>query len=159
MASECIVLAFQVGVSDAAERTAETEHVEIRTYNIIYEALEDIQNAMVGMLEPIFEEKVIGHGRVLRIFRISRIGVIAGTVITDGYAQRGAQITVTRQGETVFEGTLESLKHFENEVRRLDAPNECGISTNEFRGWEEGDEIEFRAEVEVPRKTTFKSAR
>ncbi|MFW6438107.1 MAG: translation initiation factor IF-2, partial [Armatimonadota bacterium] len=159
MASECIILAFHVGVSDAAERTAETEHVEIRTYDIIYEALEDIQNAMVGMLEPIFEEKVIGHGRVLRIFRISRVGVIAGTVLTDGYAERGAAMTVTRGGEVVFEGTLESLRHFENEVRRIEAPNECGISTSDFRGWEEGDEIEFRAEVEVPRTTSFASTR
>ena len=159
MASECIILAFHVGVSDAAERTAETEHVEIRTYDIIYEALEDIQNAMVGMLDPIFEEKVIGHGRVLRIFRISRVGVIAGTVLTDGYAERGAAMTVTRRGEVVFEGTLDSLRHFENEVRRLEAPNECGISTSDFRGWEEDDEIEFRAEVEVPRTTSFASTR
>ncbi|MFW6155889.1 MAG: translation initiation factor IF-2 [Armatimonadota bacterium] len=159
MASECIILGFHVGVSDAAERTAETEHVEIRTYDIIYEALEDIQNAMVGMLEPVFEEKVIGHGRVLRTFRISRVGVIAGTVLTDGYAERGADMIVTRQGEVVFEGTLESLRHFENEVRRLEAPNECGISTSDYRGWQEGDEIEFRAEVEVPRTTTFTSAR
>jgi translation initiation factor IF-2 len=159
MASECIILGFHVGVSDAAERTAETEHVEIRTYDIIYEALEDIQNAMVGMLEPIFEEKVIGHGRVLRIFRISRVGVVAGTVLTDGYAERGAEMIVTRQGEVVFEGTLESLRHFENEVRRLESPNECGISTSEYRGWEEDDEIEFRAEVEVPRTTTFTSTR
>ncbi|MFO8081282.1 MAG: translation initiation factor IF-2 [Armatimonadota bacterium] len=159
MASECIILGFHVGVSDAAERTAETEHVEIRTYDIIYEALEDIQNAMVGMLEPIFEEKVIGHGRVLRTFRISRVGVIAGTVLTDGYAERGADMVVTRQGEVVFEGTLESLRHFEDEVRRLEAPNECGISTSDYRGWQEGDEIEFRAEVEVPRTTTFTSAR
>jgi translation initiation factor IF-2 len=159
MASECIILGFHVGVSDAAERTAETEHVEIRTYDIIYEALEDIQNAMVGMLEPIFEERVIGHGRVLRTFRISRVGVIAGTVITDGYAERGADMVVTRQGEVVFEGALQSLKHFENEVRRIEAPNECGISTTDYRGWEEGDEIEFRAEVEVPRTTSFTSAR
>ncbi len=159
VASDAIILGFHVGVSDAADRMSETEHVEIRTYEIIYEALEDIQAAMVGMLEPIFEERVIGHARVLRIFRISRIGVIAGSVITDGYAQRNARMTVTRRGETVYEGTLQSLKHFENEARRVEAPNECGISTNDFRGWEEGDEVEFRTDVEVPRKTTFKSAR
>ncbi len=159
VASDAIIIGFHVGVSDAAERMSETEHVEIRTYEIIYEALEDIQAAMVGMLEPIFEERVIGHARVLRIFRISRIGVIAGSVITDGYAQRNARMTVKRRGETVYEGTLQSLKHFENEARRVEAPNECGISTNDFRGWEEGDEIEFRADVEIPRKTIFKSAR
>jgi len=159
VASDAIILGFHVGVADAAVRMAETEHVEIRTYEIIYEALEEIQAAMVGMLDPIFEERVIGHARVLRIFRISRIGVIAGSVITDGYAQRNAKMTVTRRGETVFEGTLQSLKHFENEARRVEAPNECGISTNDFRGWEEGDEIEFRADVEIPRQTTFRSTR
>ncbi len=159
VASDCIILAFHVGISSAAERTAETEHVEIREYEVIYEALEDIQRAMVGMLEPIYEERVIGHGRVLRTFRISRVGVIAGTVLTDGFAQRGARIVVTRDADTVFEGELESLRHFDEDVRRIDAPNECGISTSEFRGWQEGDEIEFIAEVEVPRETSFQTAR
>lgn len=159
VASECIILAFQVGVSGAAERTAETEHVEIRTYDIIYEVLEDIQRAMVGMLDPIFEERTIGRGRVLRIFRISRIGVIAGTVMTAGYVTRGARMVVTRAGETVFEGELESLRHFDEDVRRVEAPNECGISTSDFRGWEEGDEIEFIAEVEIPREPAFQGRR
>ncbi len=159
VASEAIILGFHVGIADAAVRMAETEHVEIRTYEIIYEALEDIQAAMVGMLDPIFEERVIGHGRALRIFRISRIGVIAGSVITDGHAQRNAKMTVTRAGETVFEGTLQSLRRFENEARTVEAPNECGIATNDFRGWEEGDEMEFRADVEIPRNTTFKNTR
>jgi translation initiation factor IF-2 len=133
--------------------------VEIRTYDIIYEVLDDIQAAMLGMLDPVYEERVTGHGRVMRVFRISRIGVIAGTLITDGYVQRGSQMTVTRGREKIFEGKVESLKHFEQDVRRIESPNECGISTNAFRGWEEGDEIEFVAEVEVPRQTTFKSAR
>lgn len=159
VASECIILAFQVGVSGAAERTAETEHVEIRTYDIIYEVLEDIQRAMEGMLEPIYEERIIGHGRVLRTFRISRVGVIAGTVMTDGFVTRNARMVVTRDGETVFEGELESLRHFDQDVRRVESPNECGISTGEFRGWEEGDEIEFIADVEVPRESSFQSAR
>lgn len=159
MATDAIILGFHVGVSEAARRAAEDEHVELRTYDVIYEAIEDIQAAMVGMLEPVYEERVIGHARVLQIFRISRIGVIAGSVITGGYAQRGADMTVTRDGEVVFEGKLESLKHFDEDVRRIDAPNECGISTSDFRGWQEGDEIEFRAQVEVPRKTSFENVR
>ncbi|NLO07485.1 MAG: translation initiation factor IF-2 [candidate division WS1 bacterium] len=159
VASNCIILGFRVGIGGAAERTSETEHVEIRTYDIIYEVLDDIQAAMLGMLDPVYEERVTGHGRVMRVFRISRIGVIAGTLITDGYVQRGSQMTVTRGREKIFEGKVESLKHFEQDVRRIESPNECGISTNAFRGWEEGDEIEFVAEVEVPRQTTFKSAR
>ncbi len=157
-ASDAIILGFHVGVTEAAVRTAEAEHVEIRTYDVIYEALADIQNAMVGMLDPIYEERTVGHGRVLQIFRISRIGVIAGTVITDGYAQRGTKMVVMRDGDVAFEGTVDSLKHFNDEARRVDAPNECGISTPDFRGWEEGDEIAFVAEVEVPRTTPFDSA-
>jgi len=160
VASNAIILGFHVGVTEAAERTAETEHVEIRTYDIIYEALDDIQRAMLGMLDPIYEEQLIGRGRVLRIFRISRVGVIAGCVITDGYAQRGAKMVVTRgRDEVVFEGTLDSLRRFDDEARRVETPNECGISTPDFRGWEEDDRIEFFAEVEVPRTTTFKSTR
>ncbi len=159
MATDAIILGFHVGASEAARRAAEDEHVELRTYDVIYEAIEDIQAAMVGMLEPVYEERVIGHARVLQIFRISRIGVIAGSVITDGFAQRGADMTVTRDGEVVFEGKLESLKHFDEDVRRIDAPNECGISTSDFRGWQEGDEIEFRAQVEVPRRTSFENVR
>ncbi len=161
VASDAIILGFQVEVTEAAMRAAEAEHVEIRTYDVIYEMLEDIQKAMLGLLEPVYEERTIGHGRVQRIFRISRVGVIAGTVITDGYAQRGAKMIVRRgrNKEVVFEGTLDSLKHFDDEVRRIEAPNECGISTPDFRGWEEGDEIEFIAEVEVPRTQSFESAR
>jgi len=159
VATDAIILGFHVGISEAAERTAEAEHVEIRTYDVIYEALDDIQSAMVGLLEPIYEERVIGHGRVLQTFRISRVGVVAGTVITDGFAQRGAQMVVTRDGEVVFEGGLDSLRHFDQDVRRIEAPNECGISTDDFRGWQEDDEIEFIAEVEVPRTTSFESAR
>ncbi|MEA3402201.1 MAG: translation initiation factor IF-2 [Armatimonadota bacterium] len=159
VASDAIILGFHVGVPDTAERTAEAEHVEIRTYDVIYEAIEDIQRAMVGMLEPIYEERVVGHGRVLQTFRISRVGVVAGTVVTDGFAQRGADMVVTRDGEVIYEGVLESLRHFDEAVRRIEAPNECGISTADFRGWQEGDEIEFRARVEVPRETSFESAR
>lgn len=159
VASNAIILGFHVDVTEAAARTAEAEHVEIRTYDIIYEALDDIQRAMLGMLEPVYEEKTVGHARVLQLFRISRVGVIAGCVVTDGYAQRGAKMVVRRGREVVFEGVLRSLKRFDDEARRVDAPNECGISTPEFRGWEEGDEIEFIAEVEVPRQETFKSAR
>lgn len=159
VASNAIILGFHVDVTEAAARTAEAEHVEIRTYDIIYEALDDIQRAMLGMLEPVYEEKTVGHARVLQLFRISRVGVIAGCVVTDGYAQRGAKMVVRRGREVVFEGVLRSLKRFDDEARRVDAPNECGISTPEFRSWEEGDEIEFIAEVEVPRQETFKSAR
>jgi translation initiation factor IF-2 len=157
VASEAIILGFHVGVSSPATRLAEDEHVEIRTYDVIYEALEDIQAAMLGMLEPIYEEVSVGRAEVRQIFRISRVGVIAGCAITNGRAERGAKMIVRRAGEVVFEGILESLRHFNQDVSALDAPNECGIATPEFRGWEEGDEIEIIAQVEVPRTVSFEA--
>jgi translation initiation factor IF-2 len=146
-----------VGVSSPGSRLAEDEHVEIRTYDVIYEALEDIQAAMLGMLEPIYEEVSVGRAEVRQIFRISRVGVIAGCAITNGRAERGAKMIVRRAGEVVFEGTLESLRHFDRNVSTLEAPNDCGIATSEFRGWEEGDEIEIIAQVEVPRTVSFEA--
>lgn len=158
VASDAIIIGFQVEVTEAAARMAEVEHVEIRTYDVIYELLDDIQRAMLGMLEPVYEERTVGHARVLQTFRISRVGVIAGCVVTDGYAERGAKMIVRRGREVVFEGKLHSLKRFDDEARRVEAPNECGIATPDFRDWQEGDEIEFIAEVEVPREQTFKNA-
>lgn len=157
VASEAIILGFHVGVSSPAARLAEDEHVEIRTYDVIYEALEDIQAAMLGMLEPIYEEVSVGRAEVRQIFRISRVGVIAGCAITNGRAERGAKMIVRRTGEVVFEGILESLRHFDRDVSTLEAPNDCGIATSEFRGWEEGDEIEIIAQVEVPRTVSFEA--
>jgi translation initiation factor IF-2 len=151
VASEAIIIGFHVGVSTSASRLAEDEHVEIRTYDVIYEAIEDIQAAMVGMLEPIYEEQTVGRAEVRQLFRISRVGVVAGSVLTQGRAERGAKMIVRRDGEVVFEGTLESLRHFNENVSVLEAPNDCGIATSEFRGWQEGDEIEIIARVEVPR--------
>jgi translation initiation factor IF-2 len=151
VASEAIIVGFHVGVSTSASRLAEDEHVEIRTYDVIYEAIEDIQAAMVGMLEPIYEEQTVGRAEVRQLFRISRVGVVAGSVLTQGRAERGAKMIVRRDGEVVFEGTLESLRHFNENVSVLEAPNDCGIATSEFRGWQEGDEIEIIARVEVPR--------
>jgi len=157
VASDAIIVGFHVEVSSAGERLAEDEHVEIRTYDIIYEALDDIQAAMVGMLDPIYEEQTVGHADVRQIFRISRVGVVAGCAITQGRAERGARMVVRRRDEVVFEGMLDSLRHFENDVASLAAPNECGISTREFRGWEEGDSIEIIAQVEVPRDLTLRA--
>jgi len=158
VASDAIIVGFHVQVSPAAERIAEDEHVEIRTYDVIYEALDDIQAAMVGMLEPIYEEQTVGHAEVRQVFRISRVGVVAGCAIVQGRAERGARMIVRRRDEVVFEGTLSSLQHFENSVAKVEAPGECGIATPEFRGWEEGDRIEIIAQVEVPRNLTVQAS-
>jgi translation initiation factor IF-2 len=155
VASDAIILAFHTSVTEPAVRMADDEGVEIRRFDIIYQCLEDIQAAMAGMLDPVFEQKVVGHAQVRQVFRISRFGVIAGCGVTDGYVERGANMTVTRAREVVFEGKVTSLRHFNDTVARVDSPNECGLNNRDFRGWEEGDQIEFSAEVEIPRARIF----
>jgi translation initiation factor IF-2 len=152
VASEAVVVGYNVQADEAVRRVAEDDHVEIRLYNVIYQILEDIELAAEGMLEPVFEEQFIGRAQVLQLFRISRLGVVAGVRITDGHLARNARLVVQRGNETVYEGTLDSLRRFENDVPRVESPNECGILLREFRGWEEGDVIEAFAMVEVERR-------
>ncbi len=158
VASDAIILAFHTPVVEPAVRMAHDESVEIRSFDIIYQCLEDIQAAMAGMLDPVFEEKVIGHAQVRQVFRISRFGVIAGCGVTDGYVEKGAQMKVTRAREVIFEGAVSSLRHFNETTNRVDSPNECGLNDRDFRGWEEGDQLEFTAEVEIPRGRIFTGA-
>jgi len=158
VASDAIIIAFHTSVAGTGERMAADEHIEIRRYDIIYQCLEEIQAAMAGMLDPVFEEQVIGHAVVRQVFRISRFGVIAGCAISDGYAEKGAHMVVKRRREVVFEGKLSSLRHFDETVNRVDSPNECGLNNRDFRGWEEGDQIEFTMQIEIPRTGAFSRA-
>ncbi|NSW55374.1 MAG: translation initiation factor IF-2 [Armatimonadetes bacterium] len=151
-ASEAIIIGFHVDVDANTRQTAQSEGVEIRLYQVIYEVLDDIQHALLGLLEPVYEDVLLGKAQVLELFRVSRIGVIAGCRITDGTIRRGAEMRVIRGGEEIFRGPLQSLKHFDQDVRSLDAPNECGISTSAFRGWERGDIVEIWDKVEKERK-------
>ncbi len=151
VASEALVLGFRVSVNDQVAQVARDEQVEIRTYEVVYEALDDIHKAMVGMLEPIYEEQFIGQAEVLELFKISRIGVAAGCRVTEGHLQQGARMVVARDGEQVYEGTLESLRRFNEDVSTVQAPAECGVSTPDFRVWQEGDVIQAYVQVEVER--------
>jgi len=151
-ASEAIIIGFHVDVDANTRQTAQNEGVEIRLYQVIYEVLDDIQHALLGLLEPVYEDVLLGKAQVLELFRVSRIGVIAGCRITDGTMRRGAEMRVFRNGEEIFRGPLQSLKHFDQDIRSLDAPNECGISTSAFRGWERGDIVEVWEKVEKERK-------
>jgi len=153
VASKAIIIGFNVGVSDSARRLANDENVEIRIYNVIYEALEDVRDAMYGLLKPVYEQQRIGTAEVLQLFRAGRL-VVAGCRVAEGRLERGARIVVTRNGGEVFEGTLETLRHFERNVSRIEAPSECGVSTSEFHRWQEGDRIEAFIEVEVERRRT-----
>lgn len=151
VASQALVIGFRVAASDQVRRLAEDQHVEIRTYDVIYHVLDDIRRAMIGMLEPIYEERLLGQADVLQLFRVSRIGVIAGCRVTEGRLQRGAQMVVLRNGEEVYRGTLESLRHYDRDVSDIEPPEECGVATPDFRDWQEGDVIQAYIQVEIER--------
>jgi len=157
-ASEAIIMGFRVDITNAAQRAAQDEHVEIRSYDVIYEALDDIRLAMVGMLEPIYEEQFIGEAEVLQIFESSRVGVVAGCRVTSGRLARGARIEVTRDGKQMFDGELSSLRRFENDVATIEAPQECGIAADDFNDWEPGDIISAYQKVKVERSLSGQAA-
>ena len=124
-ASNAIIIGFNVKPDATAKATAEQEHVDIRLYSVIYKAIEDIEAAMKGMLDPIFEEKVIGHAEVRQIFKASGVGNIAGSYILDGVFERNCKVRITREGKQIFEGDLASLKRFKDDVKEVKAGYEC----------------------------------
>ena len=126
--------------------------MDLRQYHVIYEAIEDIRDAMHGMLEPVYEDVTIGRAEVLATFKISRIGVIAGCLVQEGRVERGAEIRVRRGEELIYEGRLDSLRHVNEDLATVEAGTECGIASEGFRGWKVGDLIEAHRQVEVPRK-------
>jgi translation initiation factor IF-2 len=141
-ASNAIVIGFNVQADSAAQRLADTEGVSIRLYNIIYRLTEDIEKALKGMLEPEMTEVTIGRAEVRAVFRISRVGRIAGCYVLDGEIRRNAQIRVLRDGQVLHEGPLQSLKHLQDDVREVRAGFECGLAVKNFDGFEEGDLLE-----------------
>ncbi len=150
-ASNAIIIGFNVRPDATAKATAERENVDIRLYKVIYQAIEDIEAAMKGMLDPIFEEKVIGHAEVRQIFRASAVGNIAGSYVLDGIFQRGCKIRITREGEQIYEGSLASLKRFKDDVKEVKAGFECGLVFEGFDRMQELDIVEAYIMVEVPR--------
>ncbi|MDO5573498.1 MAG: translation initiation factor IF-2, partial [bacterium] len=150
-ASNAIIIGFNVRPDATAKATAETEGVDVRLYNVIYKAIEDVEAAMKGMLDPVFEEKVLGHGEVRQIFKASGIGNIAGSYVLDGIFQRGCSVRITREGEQIFEGPLASLKRFKDDVKEVKAGFECGLVFDGFNDIQELDQVEAYTMVEVPR--------
>jgi len=141
-ASKAIVIGFNVEADSAAQRLADTEGVSIRLYNIIYRLTEDVEKALKGMLEPELKETVIGHAEVRAIFRISKVGNIAGCRVVDGELRRNAHIRVLRHGEVIHEGDIASLKHLQDDVREVRAGFECGVGLKGFNDFQEGDILE-----------------
>lgn len=149
--SNAIILGFNVKPDGRAEETAKNENVDLRLYSVIYTAIDDIERAMKGMLEPIYEEKIIGHAEIRQIFKASGVGNIAGSYVLDGMMQRGCKARVSRDGEQIFEGPVASLKRYKDDVKEVKAGYECGLVFDGFNEITEGDQVEAYIMVEVPR--------
>ena len=150
-ASNAIIIGFNVRPDATAKATAEQEGVDLRLYRVIYQAIEDVEAAMKGMLDPVFEEKVIGHAEVRQIFKASGVGNIAGSYVLDGTFQRGCTVRISREGKQIFEGPLASLKRFKDDVKEVKAGYECGLVFEGFNDIQELDQVEAYIMVEVPR--------
>ena len=150
-ASNAIIIGFNIRPDATAKSIAEREKVDVRLYKVIYQAIEDVEAAMKGMLDPVFEEKVIGHAVIRQTFKASGIGTIAGSYVLDGKFQRGCSCRIKRGTEQIYEGPLASLKRFKDDVKEVAAGYECGLVFEKFNDLQEDDEIEAYIMVEVPR--------
>jgi len=150
-ASNAIIIGFNVRPEPSAKAFADEEKVDVRLYRVIYNAIEDITAAMKGMLDPVYEEKVIGHAEVRQLFKASGVGVIAGSYVLDGKFQRNAQARILRDNVVVYEGEIESLKRFKDDVKEVNTGYECGLVFKKFNDIKEGDIVEAFIMVEVPR--------
>lgn len=150
-ASNAIVIGFNVRPDVNAKNAAETEKVDIRLYRVIYKVMEEIEAAMKGMLDPEFEEKVIGQAEVREIFKVSKIGTIAGSYVTDGKITRAASVRVIRDGIVIYEGEIDTLKRFKDDVKEVAQNYECGITVEKFNDIKEGDVFEAFVMEEIKR--------
>ena len=149
--SNAIIIGFNVRPDATAKQLAEQEGVDLRLYRVIYQAIEDVEAAMKGMLDPVFEEKVIGHAEVRQLFKASGIGTIAGSYVLDGTFQRGCKVRISRGEDQIYEGELASLKRFKDDVKEVRAGYECGLVFQDFNDVKEEDKVEAYIMVEVPR--------
>ena len=150
-ASNAIVIGFNVRPDAAAKDTAEREGVDLRLYRVIYNIIDDVEAAMKGMLDPIFEEKVLGHAEVRQTFKASGVGTIAGSYVLDGIFERDCSARVIRDGIVIFDGKLASLKRFKDDVKEVKAGFECGFVFEKYNDIKEGDQVESYKMVEIPR--------
>ena len=150
-ASNAIIIGFNVRPEPAAKAFSDEEKVDVRLYRVIYNAIEDITAAMKGMLDPVYEEKVLGHAEVRQLFKASGVGTIAGSYVKDGKFVRNCQVRILRDSVVVYEGDLESLRRFKDDVKEVAAGYECGLVFRKFNDIKEGDWVEAFTMVEIPR--------
>lgn len=151
-ASDAVIIGFQVRPSLAAKRLAENDGVDIRLYSIIYDAIEEIKDAMEGMLSPEVKEEVTGTAEVLQTYKISRVGTIAGCMVREGKVKRTSKVRLIRDGIVIYTGELGSLKRFKDDVKEVASGYDCGLNISNYNDVKEGDMIEAFEEVEVSKK-------
>ena len=151
-ASNAIIVGFQVRPSASARKLAEKEEIEIRLYSIIYDAINDIKDAIEGMLEPVMKEEIVASGEELEIFKIAKVGTVAGCIVREGKLQRNTPIRVIRDGIVIYTGKLGSLKRFKDDVKEVTAGQDCGLNIESFNDIRVGDIVEGYEQVEVKRK-------
>ena len=148
-ASDAIIIGFQVRPSLAARRAAERDGVEIRLYSVIYQAIEEVKDAMEGMLAPEIKEEIVGTAEVLQTYHISKVGTVAGCMVREGRIKRSGKIRLIRDGIVRYTGDLGSLKRFKDDVKEVVSGYDCGLNINGFNDIREGDIVECFEEVEV----------
>jgi translation initiation factor IF-2 len=151
-ASDAVIVGFQVNISPAARKVAETESVDVRLYSIIYDCINEVQLALEGLLTPDIKEEITSSIEIRAVFKISRLGTIAGCYVQNGKITRNDKVRVMRDGFEIYKGTLASLKRVKDDVREVDSGYECGIGINGFNDIEVGDIIEGYKTIEVKRK-------
>jgi translation initiation factor IF-2 len=150
-ASNAVIIGFNVRPDPMAKQTADAEKVDMRLYRVIYSALDDITAAMKGMLDPEYQEKVLGHAEIRQIFRASGVGTIGGAYVNDGHIARSSKVRIVRDGRVVYDGTLETLRRFKDDVREVAAGYECGMLFSKFNDIKENDRVEAYMMEEIPR--------
>ncbi|MDF1616363.1 translation initiation factor IF-2 [Petrocella sp. FN5] len=151
-ASNAIIIGFNVRPEASATAAADREQIDLRLYRVIYNAIEDIQAAMTGMLDPIYEEKVLGHIEIRQTFKVSGVGTIGGGFVLDGKVVRNSSVRLVRDGIVIYEGALASLKRFKDDVKEVNTGYECGVMLDKYNDLRDGDVVEAFAMVEIPRK-------
>jgi len=150
-ASNAIIIGFNVRPEPVAKSVAESEKVDVRFYSVIYAAIDDIEAAMKGMLDPEFEEKIMGHAEIREIFKASSVGTIAGCYITEGKVTRNAKVRIVRDGRVIYDGSLDTLRRFKDDVREVASGYECGMLFKNYNDIREGDKVEAYTMEEIPR--------
>ena len=151
-ASDAILIGFNIRPNLSARDLAEREEIEIRTYSIIYDVINDVKEAMEGMLSPEIKEQIIGNVEIRETFKISKVGTIAGCMVLDGTIHRNSKIRIIREGIVVYTGELESLKRFKDDVKEVSKGYECGLNIKNYNDIQIGDLLEVYEEVEVKKK-------